>query len=79
VAEVSFTFTLGFCLLTDQQLKDERSAASASVDPYGNAFECERQSLLDGIVHALSFLLHVDCRCVCVSVWVYIAHHVRSN
>lgn len=45
VTEVSFTFTLGFCILggaPSLELED-------SVDPYGNPIDSERKSLLEGI------------------------------
>ncbi|OWZ02034.1 hypothetical protein PHMEG_00026478 [Phytophthora megakarya] len=53
VAEVSFTFTIGVCILGDQQLEDaieqEKPPVSSTLDPYGNAIDSERQSLLDEI------------------------------
>lgn len=45
VTEVSFTLTLGFCILggaPSHELEDE------AVDPYGNPLGSERTSLLDG-------------------------------
>lgn len=64
VAEVSFTFTLGFCLLTDEHSEEiVPHTATGEVDPYGNALGCERQSLLDGmpVCHASSSVLPVVC------------------
>lgn len=50
--EVLFTFALGMCLLSVVELQDalqlEQPPLSHPVDPYGNAFVSERQSLLDG-------------------------------
>ncbi|POM75300.1 Hypothetical protein PHPALM_7612 [Phytophthora palmivora] len=53
VAEVSFTFSLGVCILGDAQLEDsieqEKPPVSSTLDPYGNAIDSERQSLLDEV------------------------------
>ncbi|ETL40296.1 hypothetical protein F441_08721 [Phytophthora nicotianae CJ01A1] len=52
VAEVSFTFTLGLCILHDTQVEEvinqEKHPISSTLDPYGNTVDSERQSLLDG-------------------------------
>jgi len=54
VAEVSFTFSLGVCILGDVRVEDSIDqekppmAAPNALDAYGNAVDSERQSLLDG-------------------------------
>ncbi|KAG6957601.1 hypothetical protein JG687_00009885 [Phytophthora cactorum] len=53
VAEVSFTFALGVCILHDTQIEEsinqEKPSVSCTLDPYGNAVDSERQSLLDEV------------------------------
>ncbi|KAG6966337.1 hypothetical protein JG688_00006816 [Phytophthora aleatoria] len=53
VAEVSFTFALGVCILHDTQIEEsinqEKPPVSCTLDPYGNAVDSERQSLLDEV------------------------------
>ncbi|CAI5723411.1 unnamed protein product [Peronospora effusa] len=50
VAEVTFTFSLGVCIMSDiqpEELLDQvKSPVSSTLDPYGNAINAERQSLL---------------------------------
>lgn len=58
VAEVSFTFSLGVCILGDVQPEDaidqeKPPVSSSTLDPYGNAVDSERQSLLDGTLGGL--------------------------
>ncbi|KAE8887883.1 hypothetical protein PF005_g12457 [Phytophthora fragariae] len=53
VAEVSFTFSLGVCILGDAPPEDsidqEKPPVASTLDPYGNAIDSERQSLLDEV------------------------------
>lgn len=65
VAEVSFTFTLGFCILGGAPPFELDEAA----DPYGNPLDSERKSLLDGTLKPLLLLsllvmhlVHVHCK-----------------
>ncbi|CAI5714013.1 unnamed protein product [Peronospora destructor] len=50
LAEVTFTFLLGVCIMSDIQptelLDQVKSPVSSTLDPYGNAIDSERQSLL---------------------------------
>ncbi|KAG7393307.1 hypothetical protein PHYBOEH_006149 [Phytophthora boehmeriae] len=50
VGEVSFTFSLGLCILGDTQIDEAlgpEKPPEDTLDPYGNAIDSERQSLLD--------------------------------
>ncbi|KAG1693584.1 hypothetical protein DVH05_023350 [Phytophthora capsici] len=53
VTEVTFTFSLGVCILGDPQPEDaldkEKPPVSSTLDPYGNGIDSERQSLLDEV------------------------------
>ncbi|RLN63434.1 hypothetical protein BBP00_00004170 [Phytophthora kernoviae] len=56
VAEVSFTFSLGLCILGDTQIEDaleQEKPLEDTLDPYGNAIDSERQSLLDDAERAV--------------------------
>ncbi|KAF4320487.1 hypothetical protein BBO99_00004122 [Phytophthora kernoviae] len=56
VAEVSFTFLLGLCILGDTQIEEaleQEKPLEDTLDPYGNAIDSERQSLLDDAERAV--------------------------